>query len=373
MAARSSASMFRRARGVLPLVAAVAMLVSACGGSPSAGPAAGAPAASHPWDALKGAEREQMLLDAAKKEGRLTVYSGYNDERAMADAFTKKYGIEVDVYNANSETVLQRVLQESSAGKSLNDVLILPSADIDAAQDEGLLGTYASEYRDAISDKGKGDQWTGVWRLAFVAGWNSTAVKPEDVPDDFSGFADPSWKGRISLELADYDWYSTLRDYYLKQGRSEQEVEQMFDAIAANSLTAKGHTVQGQLLAAGQFDVAMSVYTQTVERLEAEGAPVTYGANEGNVVEPVVVRYDAGGLMRTASNPAAATLYLDFQLSQDGAAVDESLGSLPPIPTPDERLGDTTIAELDTDAFVAERKDLSAQYDKLLRTGTAIG
>jgi iron(III) transport system substrate-binding protein len=291
MAACSYASTFRRARSILPLVVAVAVLAGACAGSPTAGQpdASGASSAvSQPWDGLTGAEREHLLLEEAKKEGKLSVYSGYNDEPAMAEAFTKKYGIQVDVYNANSETVLQRILQEGSAGRSLNDVLILPTPDIDAAQDEGLLATYDSEYRAVISDKGKGDQWTGVRRLAFVAGWNANAVSGKDVPDDFSGFADPSWKGRISLELSDFDWYSTLHDYYLKEGKSEQDVQQMFQAIAANSLTAKGHTVQGQLLAAGQFDVALSLYTQTVERLEDKGAPVTYGADDGEIVEPVV-------------------------------------------------------------------------------------
>ena len=326
------------------------------------------------WDGLAGAERERVLLEAAKKEGRLSVYSGFNDEPAMAEAFTKKYGIEVDVYNANSETVLQRILQERSAGKTLNDVLIAPSPDINAAQDEGLLGTYESPYRDAISNGGKSEQWTAVRRLAFVAGWNTDNVKTEELPEDYSGFADPVWAGRISLELADFDWYATLFDYYVEAGKSEQEVQEMFQAIAANSNTVKGHTVQGQFLAAGQFDVALSLYTQTVERLEVKGAPVTYGADKGKVVEPVVVRYDAGGLMKTPNNPATATLYLDFQLSEDGFAVDEALGALPPIPQEGERLGDAKIVELDTPAFVERRADLSAQYQELiLRAGTQVG
>lgn len=177
----------------------------------------------------------------------------------MAEAFTEKYGIEVEVYNANSETGLARVVQESSAGRALNDVLIAPSPDIQAAQDEGLLGTYSSEYRDAISDKGKGEQWTGLRRLAFVAGWNTDMIDGADVPDEYSGFADPAWNDRISLELGDIDWYVTLRDYYLDQGMSEEEVEQMFRQIAENSTVAKGHTVQGELLAAGQFPVALSL------------------------------------------------------------------------------------------------------------------
>ncbi len=107
----------------------------------------------------------------------------------------------------------------------------------------------------------------------------------------------------------------------------------MFAKIAANSKTAKGHTVQAELLAAGQFDVALSVYTQSVNRLIDKGAAVSFGEGTGQIVNPVVVRYDAGGVMRGTDNPAGAALYLDFQLGPDGAAVDEQLRVLPPLPT----------------------------------------
>jgi iron(III) transport system substrate-binding protein len=335
--------------------------------------AAAAQSTQQPWSGLTGQAREKALLEAAQQEGVLSVYSGYNDEKSMAEAFTKKYGIKVEVYNANSESVLQRVLQESKADKPQNDVLINPSPDMQVAQTEGVLGHYDSEYRDAISDKGKGDLWTGVRRLAFVAGWNTGAAPTSSVPSDYSGFADPSWKGRISLELSDVDWYATVRQYYLDQGRSEQDLATMFHSIASNAKVVKGHTVQGDLMAAGQFDVALSVYSQTIERLLAKGAPVSYGVDEGHIVSPVVVRYDAGGVMGKTDNPAGAALYLDFQLSEPGFAVDQALGSLPPIAQGNEPLAKATIVELDVPTFVKDRTKLAADYEKLLRAGAKTG
>lgn len=372
----SSTVRFGRSVGVLPLAAV--LVLSACGGSPAAereqsGDTGAAAAGEQPWEGLTGADREEALLEAAADEGVLSVYSGYNDEQEMADAFMEKYDLEVEVYSANSETVLQRIVQERDAGRALNDVLIGPSPDIQVAENDGLLGAYESEYRDAVSERGKGENWTGVRRLAFVAGWNTDAVDAADVPDDYSGFADSGWQGRISMELSDYDWYMTLRDYYTEQGMSEDEVDEMFAAIAANSKTAKGHTVQGELLAAGQFDVALSLYSQTVERAQAAGAPLTYGAEEGAIVEPVVLRYDAGAVMADTDNPAGAALYLDFQLSEDGFAVDEELGALPPVAQGDEPFGDAEVVELDTPAFVEQRADISAAYDELLRAGSQVG
>jgi iron(III) transport system substrate-binding protein len=358
----------RRTRAVLATLGTALVLVG-CGSPISAGPTPQGErdvSAPQPWDHLTGAAREKVLLDAAKKEGTLSVYSSYNDERSMAKAFTQKYGIQVEVYNGNSETVLQRVMQEWTAKKLLNDVLISPATDMQAAQGEGVLDNYASEYRDAISDKGKGDQWTGVRRLAFVAGWNTKSVQSADIPHDYTNFAEPSWKGRISMEISDVDWYASLRDYYLAKGMSQQDVQKMFQNIASNSKAVKGHTVQGELMAAGQFAVALSVYTQTIDRLVAKGAPMSYGGDNGHIVAPVVVRYDAGGVMKHTDNPAGAALYLDFELSKDGYAVDKELGSLPPIPQPGEPLTKAETIELDVPAFVENRTQLAKDYEQLL-------
>jgi iron(III) transport system substrate-binding protein len=365
----------RRTRVVLATVGGV-LVIAGCGTPPSVGATPQGErdvSAPQPWDHLTGAAREKALLEAAQKEGTLSVYSSYNDEQSMAKAFTQKYGIQVEVYNANSETVLQRVMQEWNAKKQLNDVLISPATDMQAAQNEGVLGNYTSEYRDAISAKGKGDQWTGLRRLAFVAGWNTKSMQPAEIPQEYTNFAEPSWKGRISMEISDVDWYASLRDYYLAKGMSQQDVQKMFQAIASNSKIVKGHTVQGELMAAGQFDVALSVYTQTIDRLVGKNAPVSYGGDNGHIVAPVVVRYDAGGVMKNTDNPAGAALYFDFELSKDGFAVDKQLGALPPIPQPGEPLTKAETIELDVPAFVKNRTQLENDYEHLLPSGTKAG
>jgi iron(III) transport system substrate-binding protein len=344
-------------------------LMAACGAPPQSGPDGGQAApssAAQPWDGLTGAARESALLEAAKKEGDLMVYSAFNDEQVMADAFSKKYGIKVNVYNANSETVLQRVVQESTANKLGNDVLVAPATDMTAMESKGVLGDYRSSYRDAMPDAGKSTGWTGVRRLAFVAGFNTGKVVPADLPADYAGFADPKWNGRISMEYSDIDWYATLRRYYEKRGMSAGDISSMFTRIAANSKTAKGHTVQAELLAAGQFDVALSVYTQSINRLVDKGGAVSFGEGSGHIVNPVVVRYDAGGVMRGTDNPAGAALYLDFQLGPDGAAVDEQLRALPPLPTDHDPLAGAEVVDLDVPGFVANRSKIADEYNQLV-------
>jgi len=197
---------------------------------------------------------EGRRLEAAKSEGTLMVSSAFNDEQSMADAFAEKYGLKVEVYTGNSGSVLQRASKEVSAGQISNDVLILPAIDMEAVNDDGILSADESEYRDAVSDKGQGEDGTGVRGLAFVAGWNTENLDTGDVRTDYADLADPAWKGRLSLEMSDFDWYATPAEHYRDSGMSDREVAALFEGLVANSEVTKGHTAQGDFLAAGKYD-----------------------------------------------------------------------------------------------------------------------
>lgn len=375
----------RRTRLALAALAAVSTLgLAACsGGVAESGAAPQSPVADAGTTssgsttltkiaAMTGADREKALLDEARKEGSVSVYSAYNDEAKVADAFEKKYGIKVQAYVGNSESVRQRALQEEQAHKTLNDVYVGPSVDCYVLDQQGLFGDYTSDRRDKVEPAGRGDHWTGVRRLAFVAGYNTDHVKPADLPADYSGFADPKWKGRISMELNDVDWYAGVSDWMRKQGKSDADIAKTFGAMAANSKVVKGHTVQGQLLVAGQFDVALSVYSQTVDRLVQKQAPATWRDGD-SYVKPVVVRYDAAAVMAHAPHPAAAMLYLDFLLGDGGAKVDVDNGALPPIPAADDPLAGVETIAVDTKRLAEDDTALSKEYDGFLRNGAKVG
>ena len=67
----------------------------------------------------EGADRNQKLLEGAKKEGTLTIYSSatVEDMAALTAAFTKKYGVKTQVWRASSENIIQRAATEARVGK----------------------------------------------------------------------------------------------------------------------------------------------------------------------------------------------------------------------------------------------------------------
>src|SRR5215475_8423675 len=57
-------------------------------------------------------DREQRLIEGAKREKELTFYASVptDDIAALVAAFDKKYGVKVRVWRADSEGFLQRII-----------------------------------------------------------------------------------------------------------------------------------------------------------------------------------------------------------------------------------------------------------------------
>ena len=72
-----------------------------------------------------GPDRQKILLEGAKAEGKVLWYTSLSGNyRELVDAFKKKYPeVQIDVYRAGSSDVAQRLLSEAKAGRYLADAL----------------------------------------------------------------------------------------------------------------------------------------------------------------------------------------------------------------------------------------------------------
>ncbi|MFP5336757.1 MAG: ABC transporter substrate-binding protein [Actinomycetes bacterium] len=374
-----------------PIVALAALgLVAACGGSPtsSTGAETGgggressdlATAAKEVYDkfnGMSGQERTDELVACAEEEGELSVYTSNSDMEDLIDAFEDEYDVSVSNYRAQSETVLQRILQEDEAGYYAADVFETNALELGVAEREGLLYPYQSELRDAVREEGRqAEGWTASRFNVFVVGWNTDKVKPGEEPKSFEELADPKWKGRVSMELGDVDWFAALHDYYVEeQGMAEDEFTDLMTRIASNSQVVKGHTTQAELLGAGQFDVAVSSYSHSIDKAAEAGAPVAWRPATGAPVQPLVVRPNGIALVKTATNPCAATLFVDFELtggqevfakkfrigSVEGSGAGAALEGLDTFPVPEQKL-------------LEDAETWNKAYEDVVANGQAIG
>src|SRR5712692_9796746 len=87
--------------------------------------------------------QDAAMIDAAKKEGKVIWYTSLAipSSTALAHFFMKRYpGIEVEVHRTGSQRVLQRVMQEATAGIKNVDVIHTSDAGhFVLLKDKGLL------------------------------------------------------------------------------------------------------------------------------------------------------------------------------------------------------------------------------------------
>ena len=95
-----------------------------------------------------GPERTQRLIEGAKKEGELMVYSSITpkDQIKLAEDFKKRYGVTIHFWRGSQSNILSRVLSETRGGKYLFDAIETNSPQLEAIAREGLLENMHSPY-----------------------------------------------------------------------------------------------------------------------------------------------------------------------------------------------------------------------------------
>jgi len=264
----------------------------------------------------KGADRDQRILDAAKKEGTLTFYTSMQTPESgpLSAAFEKKYGIKVNLWRATSDQVIQRSITEARGNRNAMDVVETNAPEVEALAREGVVAEYSSPHFKDFPDWAlpAHHKWTSARANLWVVAFNTNKVRREDIPASYDGFADPKWRGRIGIEATDQDWM-----YAVVQFLGEERGMGMFRKLSALKPDMRtGHALLAELIAAGEVPVGLTVYSGNADSLKKKGAPV-----EWVPVEPIVGRPQALAVAARAPHPNAALLFADFLLSPDGQKV----------------------------------------------------
>ena len=261
----------------------------------------------------QGADRDQRVLEAAKKEKQAVVYTSLNlkDSVPIAQAFEKKYGVKVELWRSSSEKVLQRAVTEARAGRFAVDAFELNGPEMEALYREGLLEQFYSPSFKNLPPAAfpKHRHWAADRFNFFTIAYNTKLVKPEEVPNSYEDLAHPRWTGRIGIEASDTDWFGSIVKYM-----GEKKGLEFFRKLAKQKPQVRtGHTLIAGLVASGEIPLAATIYNHNAERLLVNGAPIKWKA-----LTPTFGRPNAVAVARHAQRPNAALLFADFMLSPQG-------------------------------------------------------
>ena len=205
----------------------------------------------------------------------------------MVAGFNKKYPfLKVQVLRSTGEKLRQRILTEAAAGQFYSDVASVSSMEMGLLKSKNLLQPYdppeAANYPASTKDKEK--YFTAIYARNFVMGYNTAMMPEKDRPKDWPDFLDAKWKGKFGIDEEEFEWYGTLVDYW---GR--EKAGKFLKALAAQQPTLRrGHSLLAQLLAAGEFPVAL-VFPFEIEQLKRKGARVDWSAASDPIVTSINV------------------------------------------------------------------------------------
>jgi iron(III) transport system substrate-binding protein len=277
------------------------------------------PVASSAWAQVpiyEGADRTQRLLDGARREGTLTVYTSMaeKDTARLVSAFEKKHGIKVSIWRSGKHKVLQRVITEARAGRNEVDFVLNPSPEMEALHREKLLQPVRSPMQKELIPAAlpAHGEWTGMRVYVFVQGYNTQKVKREELPKTYEDLLHPRWKGRLGIEAKEQEWF-----YTIVQSMGEERGLRFFhDLVATNGLSVRsGNSLLNNMVVSGEVPFALTLYSYLPQQAKTNGAPIDYIA-----LSPTIAYTDGIAIARNAPHPHAATLFYDFMLS-DGQKI----------------------------------------------------
>lgn len=310
--------MIRSRRSVWPAAVAgliAVLLLAACGSSGSdnatskdtTGGSTIAPAAVSPaW---------QKVIDEAKKEGSVTIYSsqGTDELNAMGKAFEKKYGIKVDVLRDIDANLEAKLSAERDSGKGVADVAVF--ADQSFVDKQGAAGRWTMptgpDFDAAAYDKSTNMNEHGSFvttAVVYAIGWNTQLV-----PDGIKSYDDllnPKFKGKIGLN--DPATSPVVVDFY-RYVEGQTSPSFLSDVAKLKPQVFPSVLQIAQNLTSGQLAVGIAVAPLVDEK--ADGAPVDY-----MVPKPAWGARFYASILKSAPHPAAAQLLADFMVTSAGQA-----------------------------------------------------
>jgi len=273
----------------------------------------------------QGADRDKRLVEGAKKERQVVLYSTMTvaDGKAFGAAFERKYGVQLVHWRTSSEKIVQRAVAEARGRRYEADVFESSANHLEALRREKLLEDFhtpvLSEIVPAALPRSH-RQYVADRFVFFVMGYNTNLVKPGELPATFEELLQPRWRGRIAIEGTDVTWFAAVT-----KAMGEQKGLAYFRRLAAMKPEIRhGHIHTAQLVASGEVPFFLTAYNNNMETLKSKGAPVDW-----KPLQPAFGQAAAIGLARHAPRPHAALLFAEFVLSKEGQEIYKSVNRVP--------------------------------------------
>jgi ABC-type Fe3+ transport system substrate-binding protein len=330
---RSSGIQHRRAYALTAVAASAAIVLAGCG-APTDKPSDSSGAYGE-WDT----PAMQSLIEAAQKEGELTIVAGPNDSQYATktwDAFSKQFGIDIQVISGTPDDITTRVLAENEQGIHQVDIGIMGNGSTSRLVEAGMFQKLAPLLMlDDVTDRSSGwyldyMPWapadetqsectvTAVIPLQGVISgyYNTEKVSESDLANlkSWHDLLTPQYKGKIVISNlgADVDSSDRIQSWVILG-------EDNFSEFVTQDLTiATDDREMSDGLARGEWSIALfPIAVDPFDSAVDQGLPIkAFEPDQFTELAP-----DLGGRLCAFAQPAhpnATKLFVNWGLSKDG-------------------------------------------------------
>jgi iron(III) transport system substrate-binding protein len=303
------------------------------------------------------------IVDKAKSEGQVTIYSGQGSEQLdeVKARFEQRYPeIKVNVVRAPDSELSPKVDAESKTGRGIADLFVTTSLPWLHANAATLSEPKGPDFDSPLYNRGENVAPEGFFVVdatILTFGWN-TAQYPKGIRD-FNDLLDPALAGgklgvRKPTSAADLDFYRFLQDRYGDDYLTKLAAQKPRMYTSALPMA--------QALTSGE--IAAGNYVQPLVDEMAAGAPVDWG-----LVDQPWGAHFYGALVKSAPHPNAAQVLANFLITTEGqTAIARKAASV--LPQIEGTVGNTSdVRRPDLDAISdANLRDFFNEWDRLFGT-----
>jgi len=267
-----------------------------------------------------GADREQILYEGARSEGKLVWYTSLSggSYKALATAFEAKYpGVAVEIYRAPGSELALRMTEEAQARRNIVDSLETTQDTLIALREAGLLGVFNSPYvrqypQEAQARANNGLVYWVIARESYVGvAYNKRTISLAAVPKNFAGLLHTDLKGQLAVGTGGTGarvigaMLKVKGEIYVQKLKS-QDIR----------LFNLGSVALLDQIATGEIGASPVIFQTNALESAEKGAPIQWLP-----MELVPVNAGAAVIAAKPSHPHAALLMVDFLLGPDGQKI----------------------------------------------------
>src|SRR6266498_5883452 len=280
----------------------------------------------------------ETVVEAAKKEGQLTIYHWGNSLVLESGVFQKAYPeIKINTVTGIGTQLMQRIFAERRGEKYIPDLYIAGVATMAVLHQAKAFDPIKPVLMlPEVSDESK--WWRGkhlyadaershVFTFAKSTDYGSIAINPKliDLKEirSYWDFLQPKWKSKITVQdLRGGGPGSTpLRFMYYNPELGAKFVKQLYSGMDATLF--RDNRLALDWLGSGKFSIAF--YVQNVEEAEEKGLSVRQFKQP--LKEGVGLSSSVGhiALLNRAPHPNAARVFINWFLSREAQAAHKNL------------------------------------------------